>query len=235
MFSEFNYIPPGKQAKNIAKASLGYIGNRPGKDLEEAARILFGNIGTLTKEQAEQLIDEAPKNTYFFRLIISPDPKSENKQKNLNLWQLTRQIVQYLEEKLEREIPLIAAEHKNTDIPHVHAMLLIERRGREMLITKETIAEVYELATQKALEQQQQRQRVKEQGRGFTMQRFTQEFERNAKPSFTITTCPGCKFTKEAKIISRKFLQCTTCERIFLRDQSLSQAIRKEAECGLSY
>ena len=40
-----------------------------------------------------------------------------------------------MEERLRREIPFIAAEHRNTKTPHTHALMLIARRGREPLVT----------------------------------------------------------------------------------------------------
>jgi hypothetical protein len=112
MFSEFNYIPRRKREngkwvkqdmKAAAKATLGYIGHRVGKEKEKMDRTLFGHGGALTDEQVERMIDEAPGNTYFFRLILSPDPNGENQERNLDLWKLTKDIVELLEQRLGRE------------------------------------------------------------------------------------------------------------------------------------
>src|SRR3954454_2770854 len=168
MFSEFNYIPRRKREngkwvkqdmKAAAKATLGYIGHRVGKEKEKMDRTIFGHGGALTDEQVERMIDEAPDNTYFFRLILSPDPNGENQERNLDLWKLTKDIVELLEQRLNREnIPFIGAEHNDhTDIPHVHALILIQRMGKEMLIDKETINAVRKLATERALAQKQDR------------------------------------------------------------------------------
>ena len=130
MFSEFKYIPhmikeKGKWVKqNIkaaAKEKLDYIAHRVGKEQERMDRILFGHGGALTEEQVERMIDEAPDNTYFFRLILSPDPNGENQERNLDLWKLTKDIVELLELRLDREnLPFIGAEHNDhTDIPAV--------------------------------------------------------------------------------------------------------------------
>jgi len=172
MFSEFKYIPRRKREngkwvkqdmKAAAKATLGYIGHRVGKEKEKMDRTLFGHGGALTEEQVERMIDEAPDNTYFFRLILSPDPNGENKERNLDLWKLTKDIVEFLEQRLNREnLPFIGAEHNDhTDIPHVHALILIQRRGKEMLIDKATINAVRELATKRALGQKQDRQNTR--------------------------------------------------------------------------
>jgi hypothetical protein len=156
-FVKTSFIPPGKSAKARARAALQYEGTRPGKNGEEIIRTLFGHDGPLTEEQAEQMIEEAVKNTYFWSLIVSPDPNgAENANRLLSLRKLSKDLVRFLELRLKRPIEFIAAEHNDhTDIPHVHALLLIERYGREMLITEKTLADLRQLAAGKALEQQE--------------------------------------------------------------------------------
>src|SRR5687767_8957302 len=102
---KLNFIPRGKTAKAQAKETLGYNGKRPGKNAEEIDRKLFGHGGEYTSDQALQMINEAPANTYFFRMMVSPDPNTENKDKNLDLRLLTTQMVEWLEGRLNREIP----------------------------------------------------------------------------------------------------------------------------------
>src|SRR3982751_5611421 len=95
---KLNYIKPGKHVKAIALKTLVYIG----KDKEETPRILFGHDGPYTKEQDEKMIINAPKNTYFWRLILSPDRKTENINKTLNLKRLTKEFIEFLEVRLNR-------------------------------------------------------------------------------------------------------------------------------------
>jgi hypothetical protein len=151
-----SFIKPGKTAKVRAHAALKYEGTRPGKHGEEMARTLFGHDGPYTQEQTERMIDEAPANTYFFSFVISPDPNGEeNANRKLNLEKLTRDLVKFLERRLNRPIEFIAAvQNDHTDIPHVHALALIQRQGREMLITPETLEDLRKLAAGKALKQQ---------------------------------------------------------------------------------
>src|SRR5438270_9711191 len=99
MFSELNYIPRGKTMRTQAKKHLGYIGERPGKDKADIIRSLFGKGGKFTKEQVEKMIEDAPDNTLFWRLILNPDPVLENPEKLLNLEELTRDAVSWLEER----------------------------------------------------------------------------------------------------------------------------------------
>jgi hypothetical protein len=156
-----NYIPHDKQARSKAKATLGYNETRVGKNGEEIERQLFGKSGPLTKEQAERLLESASRNTYFWRMRLSPDPNGENAEKTLDLWELTRDAVRWLEERIGREgeIGLIGAEHDDhTEIAHIHAILLIERKGREKILTKDDINEFREAVAQMALDKKLNRQ-----------------------------------------------------------------------------
>ena len=79
----------------------------------------------------------------------------------------------------QREIPFIGAEHNDhTDIPHIHSIALIQRRGREMLIDRDTIDALREYATKMALQQKQD---------------LTQEIEFNVLPAVQ----PAVQKTKE--------------------------------------
>ena len=68
-----------------AKASLRYMMHRPGREGQRLTRELVGYDGVMSLLQAYQMIDEAGQGSYFYRLIISPDPKSEDTQKALHL------------------------------------------------------------------------------------------------------------------------------------------------------
>jgi hypothetical protein len=158
MYSHFNYIRRGRRpAKQQALATLIYNGCRPGKDREELQREYFGHGGTLTPEQAIRMIAEASPNTLFWRLILNPDPLIEDPDRDLNLQELTTEMVQWLERRIGRvgQIPFVAAEHDDhTRLRHIHALLLIERHGRERLITREVIEEFHKEAERRALARQ---------------------------------------------------------------------------------
>jgi len=166
MYSHVNYIPRNRFANRKAKATLGYNETRKGKEGEEIVRKLFGKTGPLTREQADWLIENASKNTYFFRWILSPDETEENKEKDLDLWKLARDGVRWLEERLHREgeIQLIGAEHNDhTEIPHIHAILLIERRGRENILTGKDLDAFRNAIHQMALDQRLSREQTRQQ------------------------------------------------------------------------
>jgi hypothetical protein len=234
-----NYIPHNKHALKSAKATLGYNETRLGKDGEEIERQLFGKSGPLTKEQAEQLIKAASDNTYFYRMKLSPDPNGENAEKMLDLWELTRDAVRWLEERLGREgeIGLIGAEHDDhTEIAHIHAILLIERRGREKILTKDDINEFREavakmaldkkLNRQLAVEQQEVRQQQQEQQQRRQPGPVAKEtrtrplpasrhFERLIEPSYRVARqkCPACAGEEAQKKLLTGVEICPVCGR----------------------
>jgi len=242
VYSHFNYIPHNKFARAAAKDTLGYNETRKGKDGEEIERTLFGKYGTFTKEQAEWLIENASKQTYFFRWILSPDVIEENGEKDLDLWQLARDGVRWLEERLQRqgEIQLIGAEHNDhTGIPHIHAILLIERRGRDLILNKKDIDEFREIVHKLALEQRRNRQ----QGREIEAQAAKQAtqhlhetppFTRKAplshqtarEPAFvTRPVCMVCRGERAVELLKDGEKRCPACGRELTR--------RKEAALHL--
>jgi ribosomal protein S27AE len=132
----------GKNPKSRALDNLEYIARRVNKEKQKVERPLFGPNGPQRKELAEAIIKGAPANTLYWRLRLSPDPNSdeEDKARDLDLWKLTTNAVQWLEGRLDREIPFIGVEHDDhTEIRHTHALLLIQRHGREQLVTPEIL------------------------------------------------------------------------------------------------
>ena len=108
------------------KASVRYIQNRPGRDGERLSRSLFGNDGPMTRNDAYNLIDQAPKNTRLYRVVISPDPAREDTDKDLNLQELAGQTLASLSDKLRTPVQYIATVHDDhTSHRHVHLILAI--------------------------------------------------------------------------------------------------------------
>jgi hypothetical protein len=136
-----------------AKRTVRYITHRCGKEKQKVTRQIFGIDGELEKHHAYQMIDEAQKGTVFFRIVISPDPKKEDKNRDLYLWQITEQTMLKLEERLQKQIQYAAAEHNDhTDIRHVH--LLASLKGR---IEKQDLKALREAATSACLLQRRER------------------------------------------------------------------------------
>jgi hypothetical protein len=103
--------------------------------------------------------------TAFFRLVISPHPEKEDTEKDLHLQEIVQQTIQTLEERLEKEVPYIGAEHDDhTDQRHIHVVALV--RGR--LNTKDLEA-LRTTATNTALLQRQERDLQQQKGLQWAM------------------------------------------------------------------
>jgi hypothetical protein len=117
------------KSKAGAKAAIRYIQHRPGRDGEKATRELFGSDGVLDRQEAYRMIDEAEKGSVYFRLVISPDPRTEDSAKDLSLHEITSQTMLTLEERLPTAISYVAAEHDD-HAPHRHVHVLACVKGR---------------------------------------------------------------------------------------------------------
>lgn len=150
------------RSKEAAKATIRYITRRPGREGRAVTRDLFGHDGVMSKQQADRMIEKAAGNTIFFRIIISPDPKQEDKSKDLNLPEITTQTILSLETRLKREIHFAAAEHDDhAPHRHVHVLALLPQRLAVSDLTHLRLA-----ATQAALTQRLERDLARSQTQG---------------------------------------------------------------------
>jgi hypothetical protein len=131
MYIGTNYIKPFLKReiqKQQIKAHLRYITHRPTLEGDRGARQLFGWDGDTSKNQGYQIIDTAKKGTRFWRFKISPDPKTENPEKKIDLRKLTMQVMVELQER-KGNVDFIAVIHNDhSDIPHVHAIVIFKER-----------------------------------------------------------------------------------------------------------
>ncbi len=112
-----------------AKASVRYIENRPGKDGAKTQRTLFTAEGKVERTEVYTMIDQANKGSYFFRLVISPDPKIEDSDKQLSLRELTEQTIQHLEDRFRHPVHWVAVIHADhAEHRHIHAIAIVPRR-----------------------------------------------------------------------------------------------------------
>ena len=139
--------------RGAAKASVRYITHRPGKDGSATIRPLYTMDGEVSKQDAYQMIDEAKRESVFFRIVISPDAQIEDTFKDLYLWQITEQTMLTLEERLNTHVPFIAVDHNDhTGNRHVHLLACVKAR-----IEKQDLIALRESATEAALTQRQER------------------------------------------------------------------------------
>src|SRR5436853_1092315 len=136
-----------------AKASIRYIAHRPGQDGEKMTRNLFGSDGLMGRWQAYQMIDSAEKGSVFFRFVISPDPKAEDTEKDLFLREITEKTMLSLEDRLQKPLQWVAAEH-NDHAPHRHIHVVAVLPGR---LYPHDFQAMRTTATDASLEQRHQR------------------------------------------------------------------------------
>jgi hypothetical protein len=109
--------------------------------------------------QAYEMIDEAGKGTVFFRIIINPDPATEDTHKDLSLPEITGKTMQTLQERVGSDVPYIAATHADhTPLHHVHILALVKGR-----LGKEDFQALRQTATHAALQQRKERDLAQEQ------------------------------------------------------------------------
>jgi len=131
------YVPKTKQTQrqiivSKAKAHIRYIRNRR-ENGQKITRELFGRDGVLSKEEAYELIDSAEKGTRFFRFVISP-AKWEDREKDLDLREITMQTMGALEKQLGEHIQFVAAIH-NGKLRHVHMLAILKGRVEDAELT----------------------------------------------------------------------------------------------------
>ena len=143
----------------IAKASIRYIENRPGRDGTKIRRTLFNADGKLERGDAYAMIDQAATGSYFFRLVISPDPQREDSDKNLALRELTEKTIASLEDRFQRPLQWVAAIHADhAEHRHVHAIAIVPER-----LQVQDFQRMRSAATDAAVEQVQQLALAREQ------------------------------------------------------------------------
>jgi hypothetical protein len=158
-----HFKPRGKVGNAWAKDNVRYIQHRPGKDNERVMRPLFTNDSPMTRLEAFQFIDEAPKGTKFRTVIINPDPVKENPGQDLDMREIARINMQTIsqimrEQGITTPIMWVAAIHDDhTDKQHVHA--LVAHQGR---LDTEDINRLRKVTTEACLEQRLELDRTRE-------------------------------------------------------------------------
>ena len=118
--------------RDAIKAHLRYIVHRPGKELERPTRELFQhNYLSVTKQDAYDLINSAPRGTIFYKMTINFHPQREDTHKDLDLQYMASLTVREMQLRLGRMVPFIATIHNGhatTDLRHIHAICLVQGR-----------------------------------------------------------------------------------------------------------
>ena len=118
-----------------AKATIRYIVHRREKN-QRVTRELFDAHSTTAKRSAYRAIDKALPGTTFLRIAISPDPNGEDRDKNLNLRELTRKTLRVLQRKFPNQhVRYFGALHSHTENRHVNLPRASEGESHENALT----------------------------------------------------------------------------------------------------
>jgi hypothetical protein len=171
------------------KANLRYIAHRPGREGEKISRLLFDLHGIIDKDQAYRLIDETTRGRVYFKVILSPDPKREDRLKDLDLQHITRKTIRQLQAQLGRPVQLIATIHDD-HAPHRHVHGIMIMHGR---LSREDFKRLRETATQEAKFQRRTLDLARENLTYLVQQRGYPEWRPRAsgRPA-NIRMCPDC-------------------------------------------
>jgi hypothetical protein len=149
--------------------------HRRDREGNKITRDLFGFDGFVSKETAYRMIDEAPKKgRYYYRVILSPDPRREDSYRDLDLRHLTIATMLKLEERYGKAIQFVAAIHDD-HAPHRHVHALVILNGRRL--TRADFAALRDHARNRALTQRRYMDRVRR-------QELLEERSRSYRPPF---------------------------------------------------
>jgi hypothetical protein len=214
------------------KAHLRYITHRRGKAQEKITRLLFGRDGLTDKRAAYQMIDAAKRGTAFFKIMINPDPKREDRHKDLDLQHVTRQTMLKLEKQLGKHFQFVATVHNDhTPLRHVHGIFLLQGRlsKEEFRALQQT---AYKTATHSARLQRKALDRVRENPRYRSLNRhraLTQSVRharrvRSVKPLRLQPACLSCGYGQFTGIPIYLF-RCPLCKARLKRDRTVGLSL----------
>jgi hypothetical protein len=142
-----------------AKASVRYIENRPGRDGARLRRTLFKADGQVERREVYTMIDQAAQGSFFYRLVVSPDPRREDSDKNLGLRELTEKTIRSLEARFQQPLHWAATVHDDhAEHRHIHALAILPQR-----LNVQDCQYLRRAATEAALQQVQQLTLAREQ------------------------------------------------------------------------
>ena len=183
---------------------MRYITHRRDLEGRKITRDLFGFDGSLSKDTVYRMIDDAPtKGRYYYRVVINPDPRREDRYKDLDLRSLTRTTMLKLEERFGKSIQFVAAIHDD-HAPHRHVHALVILNGRRL--TRDDFASLRDHARNRSLTQRRFLDRVRR-------LEFLAERSASYRAPFAYArrdTTKGQFYDRQAPLIS---YECPVCGR----------------------
>jgi hypothetical protein len=240
-----NYVKRGAGERGRAKATVRYIQHRRGENEQTITRTLFGREGELDRKDAYRIIDEAPKGSIFYRLILSPDPKREDRNHDLDMRDIATQTINALEDLIGREEPIewIAATHAD-HAPHLHTHIIAVVPKR---LYHADLAFLRHRATKASLEQRRilDLARYRERERPYPIQRYARSssnfyafqkhrIERYIGSTRGFTKPSPSRATGSIMSYPKPQLHTCFCTRCFATHiHSLRDPVHKCKSCGL--
>jgi hypothetical protein len=150
--------------RDAIKAHLRYIVHRPGKEQKKPTRELFQHdYLSVAKQYTYDLINSAPRNTFFYKMTINFHPHTEDTYKDLDLHYIASLTVREMQLRIGRSVPFIATIHNGhaaTDLRHIHAICLVHGRLSKAEFAK--LKTLWQTATAEVNLQRRSRDRVQE-------------------------------------------------------------------------
>jgi hypothetical protein len=204
MIVKANYCKRDNVDRRRAKDNVRYITHRRDLEGRKVTRDLFGFDGMISKQTAYRMIDEAPKKgRYYYRMVISPDPRREDRHKDLDMRSLTISTMLKLEERYGKSIQFVAAIH-NDHAPHRHVHALVILNGRKL--TRSDFAALRDHARNRSLTERRFLDRVRR-------LELLESRSRSYRPPFAYARADitrGQFYDREAPLLS---YECPVCGR----------------------
>ena len=178
------------------------------------------------------------RGTIFYRIVLSPAPKQEDRYKDLNLRDLTLDTMLKLEERLGKPVQFVATLHDD-HAPHRHVHTLVLVQGKRL--TREDFQALRLEATERALSQRRLLDRI----RGRRLQRTRSRTNRRIHPTrqagrsrlqrgappYQSYTCFLCGY-HQALPASPQGYRCPACGLKMRRDRSDRFRLPRRQERG---
>jgi hypothetical protein len=144
-----------RNAKAI-KASVRYYTHRPTIEGIRGTRELFGQGRTLTKKEVYAWVNRQRPGTYFYRLVLSHDPKLEDTGRDLPLQSLTRKALTKFARRRADLTGFAAVCHTDhSAVRHVHVIAAFSRK-----LSKADLASLRGIATAQAAKKRQELDKI---------------------------------------------------------------------------
>jgi transposase len=225
-----------KDFRKAAMSTLRYISTRVVNG-EKVTIPIFG-WEELEQDEAKAIINIRSEvwPRRFWRMIISPDIQEENLKKDLDLWKLARDTIEYIK-GIDKNVEFIFAEHNDTNIPHIQGLVFFNGKLKKKdLKLMKTLARKYALSQQldrepakkflRRLEKISQKYRFKhkfmQRHSGMEGGRARYRPRRMRKPRQPTIPCPFGGMHSAVKFKDEEKYYCSIHKKVYEWEQGLS-------------